>query len=143
MKALYYGEDIGKLITSGQLGGTIGADYRSLYNGADASGKNLEYTAKDSDGNEWLVSDNYSLAGFNSLFGSNLSFTFDSFGNIVGQDAIKNFLQELKNQEEDSYSSVADPDANSTTLHNKRLAYLEAIENRLDQFNDTAEKLSD
>ena len=37
------GESIGNLITSGQLGGTIQADYNSLYGGKDASGKSKLY----------------------------------------------------------------------------------------------------
>ena len=142
-EAAYTGKNIGSMISSGQLGGTIKADYNSLYGGLSASGKRLEYTAKDSDGNEWLASDNYSLSGFNSLFGTNLQFSLDSFGNIQNKDSILNLLQNLKNNENDAYSRVADPSAGSTTEHNKRMAYLEEIKERIEQYGSTAELLSE
>jgi hypothetical protein len=50
-EALYKGENLGSMISGGQLGGTIKADYNSLYRGLSASGKQVEYTAKDSSGN--------------------------------------------------------------------------------------------
>lgn len=142
-EATYTGKNIGSMISSGQLGGTIKADYNSLYGGLSASGKRLEYTAKDSAGNEWLASDNYSLSGFNSLFGTNLQFSLDSFGNIQNKDSILNLLQNLKNNENDAYSRVADPSAGSTTEYNKRIAYLDEIKERIEQYGSTAELLTE
>ena len=142
-EATYTGKNIGSMISSGQLGGTIKADYNSLYGGLSASGKRLEYTAKDSVGNEWLASDNYSLSGFNSLFGTNLQFSLDSFGNIQNKDSILNLLQNLKNNENDAYSRVADPSAGSTTEYNKRIAYLDEIKERIEQYGSTAELLTE
>lgn len=142
-KAIYSGKNIGSMISSGQLGGTIKADYNSLYGGLSASGKRLEYTAKDSDGNEWLASDNYSLSGFNSLFGTNLQFSLDSFGNIQNKDSILNLLQNLKNNENDAYSRAANPTASSTTEYNKRIAYLDEIKSRIDQYGQTANLLTE
>ena len=142
-EATYTGKNIGSMISSGQLGGTIKADYNSLYGGLSASGKRLEYTAKDSAGNEWLASDNYSLSGFNSLFGTNLQFSLDSFGNIQNKDSILNLLQNLKNNENDAYSRVADPSAGSITEYNKRIAYLDEIKERIEQYGSTAELLTE
>jgi hypothetical protein len=65
------------MIAGGKLGGTINADYKALSGGTSASGKNLEYTSKDSFGNERLVSSNYSLGEFNSLFGTKINFSLD------------------------------------------------------------------
>ena len=142
-KAIYEGKNIGSMIANGQLGGTIAQDYNALYSGYDASGKGIEYTAKDDAGNEWLVSSGYSLGEFNSLFGTNLSFDLDSYGNLQNKDYLLNFIQNLTNAENDSYSSVANPDAWSTTEYNKRMAYLEAIKERVEQYGETAELLTD
>ena len=142
-KAIFKGENIGQMIANGSLGGTARADYNSLFSGLSASGKGVEYSAKDSNGNEWLVSDNYSLGGFNSLFGTNLQFNLDSYGNIQNKDAIYNLLQNLKNNENDAYFRVADPDAGSTTEYNRRMAYLEAIKERVDQFEETVDLMSE
>ena len=142
-KAIFKGENIGQMIANGSLGGTARADYNSLFDGLSASGKGVEYSAKDSNGNEWLVSDNYSLSGFNSLFGTNLQFNLDSYGNIQNKDAIYNLLQNLKNNENDAYSRIADPTAGSTTEYNKRMAYLEAIKERVDQFEETVDLMSE
>ena len=142
-KAIFKGENIGQMIANGSLGGTARADYNSLFGGLSASGKGVEYSAKDTDGNEWLVSDNYSLSGFNSLFGTNLQFNLDSYGNIQNKDAIYNLLQNLKNNENDAYSRIADPTAGSTTEYNKRMAYLEAIKERVDQFEETVDLMGE
>ena len=142
-KAIFKGENIGQMIANGSLGGTARADYNSLFGGLSASGKGVEYSAKDTNGNEWLVSDNYSLSGFNSLFGTNLQFNLDSYGNIQNKDAIYNLLQNLKNNENDAYSRIADPTAGSTTEYNKRMAYLEAIKERVDQFEETVDLMSE
>ena len=142
-KAIYSGKNIGSMISSGELGGTIKSDYSSLYNGLSASGKGVEYTAKDDSGNEWLASDNYSLANFNSLFGTNLQFSLDSYGNLQNKDSILNLLQNLKNNENDAYSRAADPTASSTTEYNKRIAYLDEIKSRIDQYGQTANLLTE
>lgn len=141
-KTLYSGGSVGSLISSGQLGGTIASDYRSLFSGASASGKNVEYTAKDSAGNEWLASTSYNINDIQSMFGSSINFQLDSYGNITNKDSILNELQRLTNQENDNFSSYADPDAVSTTEHNKRLAYLEEIKSRIEQYGTTVEDLS-
>jgi hypothetical protein len=142
-QGIQQGKSVGSMIAGGQLGGTIAADYRSLFNGADASGKQVEYTAKDSDGNEWLASSGFSLGTFNSMFGTNLSFNLDSFGNIQNRDSILNLLQNLRNSESDAYSRIADPSAGSTTEYNKRIAYLDAIKERIEQYGETVETLGD
>lgn len=141
-ETLYKGGNIGSMISSGELGGTIGSDYRALSSGTSASGKNLEYTAKDDAGNQYLVSGNYSLSEFNSMFGSNVNFQLDSYGNLANKDSILNLLNNLQNQENDSYASVADPTAASTTEHNKRLAYLAEMKERIEQYGTTLEDLS-
>lgn len=141
-ETLYKGGNIGSMISSGELGGTIGSDYRALSSGISASGKNLEYTAKDDAGNQYLVSGNYSLSEFNSMFGSNVNFQLDSYGNLANKDSILNLLNNLQNQENDSYASVADPTAASTTEHNKRLAYLAEMKERIEQYGTTLEDLS-
>ena len=141
-ETLYKGGNIGSMISSGELGGTIGSDYRALSSGTSASGKNLEYTAKDDAGNQYLVSGNYSLSEFNSMFGSNVNFQLDSYGNLANKDSILNLLNNLQNQENDSYTSVADPTAASTTEHNKRLAYLAEMKERIEQYGTTLEDLS-
>jgi ElaB/YqjD/DUF883 family membrane-anchored ribosome-binding protein len=142
-QGIQQGKSVGSMIAGGQLGGTVAADYRSLFNGADASGKQVEYTAKDSDGNEWLASSGFSLGTFNSMFGTNLSFNLDSFGNIQNRDSILNLLQNLRNSESDAYSRIADPSAGSTTEYNKRIAYLDAIKERIEQYGETVETLGD
>lgn len=141
-KTLYSGGSVGSLISSGQLGGTIASDYRSLFSGASASGKNVEYTAKDSAGNEWLASTNYNINDMQSMFGSSINFQLDSYGNITNKDSILNELQRLKNNENDNYSSYADPDAGTTSEHNKRIAYLDEIKERIEQYGTTVEDLS-
>lgn len=141
-ETLYKGGNIGSMISSGELDGTIGSDYRALSSGISASGKNLEYTAKDDAGNQYLVSGNYSLSEFNSMFGSNVNFQLDSYGNLANKDSILNLLNNLQNQENDSYASVADPTAASTTEHNKRLAYLAEMKERIEQYGTTLEDLS-
>ena len=141
-KTLYSGGDIGSLISSGQLGGTIAADYRSLFSGASASGKNVEYTAKDSAGNEWLASTSYNINDMQSIFGSSIGFQLDSYGNITNKDSILNELQRLTNSENDNFAQYSNPDAASTTEHNKRLAYLEEIKSRVEQYGTTVEDLS-
>lgn len=141
-KTLYSGGDIGSLISSGQLGGTIAADYRSLFSGASASGKNVEYTAKDSAGNEWLASTSYNINDMQSMFGSSIGFQLDSYGNITNKDSILNELQRLTNSENDNFAQYSNPDAASTTEHNKRLAYLEEIKSRVEQYGTTVEDLS-
>ena len=142
-QAIYQGQNIGSMIANGQIEGTARADYNSLFGGLSASGKGLEYTAKDSAGNEWLVSDNYSLSGFNSLFGTNLSFSLDQYGNLQNKDAMLNLLQNLKNNEENAYSSYANPTADSTTEYNKRMAYLKEIKERIEQYGSTVELLGE
>ena len=142
-KAIYSGKNIGSMISNGELGGTIKSDYNSLYSGLSASGKGIEYTAKDDSGNEWLVSDNYSLANFNSLFGTNVQFSLDSYGNLQNKDSILNLLQNLKNNENDAYSRAADPAAGSTTEYNKRIAYLDEMKSRIDQYGQTANLLTE
>lgn len=141
-QTLYSGGNIGSLISSGQLGGTVTADYNSLFRGTSASGKNVEYTAKDSAGNEYLASTNYNLNDFKSIFGSNINFQLDSYGNITNKDSILNELQRLKNNENSNYSNYADPDAATTTEHNKRIAYLDEIKERIEQYGTTVEDLS-
>ena len=140
---LAQGGNLGSMIASGKIGGTAGADYRALFSGADASGKQIEYTARDSDGNEWLASSGFSLGTFNSMFGTNLSFSLDSYGNIQNKDSMLNLIQNLTNSENDAYSRVADPDADSTTEHNKRLAYLKAMKERIEQYGNTIDTFSD
>lgn len=140
---LAQGGNLGSMVASGRIGGTAGADYRALFSGADASGKQVEYTAKDSDGNEWLASSGFSLGAFNSMFGTNLSFSLDNYGNIQNKDSMLNLIQNLKNSENDAFSRVADPDAGSTTEHNKRLAYLDAIKERIEQYGNTVDTLND
>ena len=142
-KAIYSGKNIGSMISSGQLGGTIRADYNSLYGGLSASGKGVEYSAKDKEGNEWLASDNYSLANFNALFGTNLQFTLDSYGKLENRDSILNLLQNLKNSENSAYASVADPTASSTTEYNRRMAYLDEVKERIEQYDSTADLLAE
>lgn len=142
-KAIYSGKNIGSMISSGQLGGTIRADYNSLYGGLSASGKGVEYSAKDKEGNEWLASDNYSLANFNALFGTNLQFTLDSYGKLENRDSILNLLQNLKNSESSAYASVADPTASSTTEYNRRMAYLDEVKERIEQYDSTADLLAE
>ena len=142
-QGIQQGKSVGSMIAGGQLGGTIAADYRSLFNGADASGKQVEYTAKDNDGNEWLASSGFNLGTFNSMFGTNLSFNLDSFGNIQNRDSILNLLQNLRNSESDAYSRIAVPSADSTTEYNKRIAYLDAIKERIEQYGETVETLGD
>ena len=141
-EALYKGENLGSMISGGQLGGTIKADYNSLYRGLSASGKQVEYTAKDNSGNQWLASANYNLNDFNRMFGTNLSFSLDSFGNIQNKDAILNLLNNLSNQEASAYSKIADPSASSTTEYNLRTAYLKEIKERLEQYGTTLNDLS-
>ena len=141
-KTLYSGGSVGSLISSGQLGGTIASDYRSLFSGASASGKNVEYTAKDSAGNEWLASTNYNINDMQSMFGSSINFQLDSYGNITNKDSILNELQRLKNNENDNYSNYTDPDAGTTSEHNKRIAYLDEIKERIEQYGTTIEDLS-
>lgn len=142
-KEIAKGGSIGSMVANGKIGGTAGADYKSLFSGASASGKQVEYTAKDRDGNEWLASSGYSLGAFNSMFGTNIDFKLDSFGNIQNKDSILNLIQKLTNDENSAYSSVADPTAASTTEHNKRIAYLEEIKERMEQYNSTAELMGD
>jgi hypothetical protein len=91
-KAIFNGENIGAMIANGSSGGTARADYNSLFGGLSAAGKGVEYTARDANGNEWLTEEGYSLAGFNSLFGTNLQFNLDSYGNLQNKDAIYNLL---------------------------------------------------
>ena len=141
-EALYTGKNIGSMISGGQLGGTVKSDYNSLFNGLSASGKGVEYTAKDADGNQRLVSSNYSLGEFNRLFGTNLSFSLDSYGNLYNKDAILNLLNNLQNKEASAYSSVADPSASSTTEYNYRIAFLKEVKERVEQFGTTLNDLS-
>ena len=139
MDAVYSGKNIGNLIASGSLGGYLTADYNSLFFGKDASGKNLEYNIKDAAGNELLTSEEYSLAAFNALFGSNLAIGLDAYGNIRDKDDLLYTLDELHNATEDLYSA-GEIDENE---YNKRNAYIEAIKERMEQYGDTVETAMD
>lgn len=141
-KAVYSGQNIGKMIASGQFGGTIGADYKSLFSGKDASGKGVEYTSK-SGNNEKLTDEDYSLAALNALFGSNIQIELDSYGNITNKDTLLDEIQKLTNKTEDAYSEIVEPSSAQETDHNRRIAYLEALKERIDQYNETAELIQE
>jgi len=138
VRAVYAGKNVGSMIASGQFGGTVAQDYASLFNGEDASGKNLEYNVKDSEGNEKLLSENYSLAELNALFGSNIGIQLDSYGNIKNKDALLTKIQEMRNDAADIYSGIAEPTAEQENDYNKRMAYLDALVERIDQFEETS-----
>lgn len=142
-EAIYRGENIGDLLRNGAISGNLGSDYRALSYGISASGKQVEYTAKDEAGNEWLASRDYNINDFNTMFGTNIHFDLDAFGNIQNADSIKNQLQQLKNNESDAYSSIADPTADSTTRYNERVAYIDEILDRMDTFGDSINTLSE
>ena len=143
VRAVYSGQNVGSMIASGAFGGTVASDYKSLLSGVSASGKNLEYNYKDDAGNEKLVSEAYSLAGLNSLFGSSLGINLDSYGNVQNKDALLNKIQELYNQEMDSWAAKAEPTAAQENDHNKRLAYLEEFQERLEQYEETAQMIQE
>ena len=142
-EAIYRGENIGDLLKNGAISGNLGSDYRALSYGISASGKQVEYTAKDETGNEWLASRDYDINDFNAMFGTNIHFDLDAFGNIQNADSIRNQLQQLKNNESDAYSSIADPTADSTTRYNERMAYIDEILDRMDTFGDSINTLSE
>lgn len=142
-EAIYRGENIGDLLRNGAISGNLGSDYRALSYGISASGKQVEYTAKDEAGNEWLASRDYNINDFNAMFGTNIHFDLDAFGNIQNADSIRNQLQQLKNNESDAYSSIADPTASSTTRYNERMAYIDEILDRMDTFGDSINTLSE
>lgn len=142
VKAVYSGKNIGKMIASGELGGTIGADYQSLFSGKDASGKGLEYAAK-SGNNEKLVEADYSLAELNRLFESDIQIALDAYGNIQNKDALLYTIDELTNKEADRFAAIVEPTAEQETEHNMRVAYIEALKDRVDQFGETAELIQD
>ena len=142
-EAIYRGENIGDLLRNGAISGNLGSDYRALSYGISASGKQVEYTAKDEAGNEWLASRDYDINDFNAMFGTNIHFDLDAFGNIQNADSIRNQLQQLKNNESDAYSSIADPTADSTTRYNERMAYIDEILDRMDTFGDSINTLSE
>ena len=79
----------------------------------------------------------------NAMFGTNIHFDLDAFGNIQNVDSIKNQLQQLKNNESDAYSSIANPTADSTTRYNERIAYIDEILDRMDTFGDSINTLSE
>lgn len=141
-KAVYSGQNIGKMIAGGQFGGTIGADYKSLFSGKDASGKGVEYTSKSGD-NEKLTDEEYSLAALNALFGSNIQIELDSYGNITNKDALLDTIQDLTNATEDAYSAIVEPSDAQENDHNRRIAYLETLTERIDQYNETAELIQE
>ena len=137
-KAVYEGKNIGKMIAAGELGGTLAADYASLFSGKDASGKNLEYQIKDAAGNAKMMEEEFNLGAMNSLLGGNLAVQLDAFGRIYNRDALLDELDRLYNNEEDRWqeisASASEADENE---HTRRQAMIEAFRERLDQYEET------
>ena len=137
-KAVYEGKNIGQMIAAGELGGTLAADYASLFSGKDASGKNLEYQIKDAAGNAKMMEEEFNLGAMNSLLGGNLAVQLDAFGRIYNRDALLDELDRLYNNEEDRWqeisASASEADENE---HTRRQAMIEAFRERLDQYEET------
>ena len=143
VRAVYSGKDVGSMIATGEFGGTIADDYRALFSGKSASGKNLEYNYKDEAGNERLLETEYTLAGLNKALGSNISVGLDSYGNINNKDKLLYDLDELYNQEMNRWSKIAEPTAAQENEHNRNLAYIEEFKERLEQFDETAQLIQE
>lgn len=143
-KILANGGSVGALISRGKLKGTIGKDYKALFQGKSASGKEVEYTAKKGD-NEKTVSEHYNLGMLNSMMskGNKLNIKLDKFGNIKNEDALLKKIQNEKNKENDRYSQIKNPNSKQETDHNRKIAYLDEFKERLSQYKDTASKLNE